>query len=191
MKIIDCKGLVCPMPVINTKKYFDTINEGVASIIVDNEISQKNLEKFASSNGFTFSTEINGKDFILTIEKFENSSKEVISNGEFSILIGSDKLGSGDDALGETLMKGYIYALSESDKLPRKIMFLNSGVKLVRAESSVLESLECLKNKGVEILSCGVCLDFYGLKEVIAIGEVTNMYAIVEEMNSVAKLIKL
>ena len=191
MKIIDCKGLVCPMPVINTKKYFDSVTEGIASIIVDNEISQKNLEKFASSNGFICTTELNGAEFILTMEKLKESSKEVLAEGEFSLLIGSDKLGNGDDGLGETLMKGYIYALSESEKLPRKIMFLNSGVKLVGEKSSVLESLKNLEGKGVEILSCGVCLDFYGLKDVIAVGEITNMYAIVEEMNSVAKLIKL
>ncbi|WP_297520865.1 sulfurtransferase-like selenium metabolism protein YedF [uncultured Clostridium sp.] len=191
MENIDCRGLICPMPVINTKKYFDSISVGMAKIIVDNEISQKNLEKFALANGFACSIENGDDEFILTMEKLKESSKEEINKDEFSILIGSNKLGNGDDALGETLMKGYIYALSESDKLPRKIMFLNAGVKLVASTSSVLESLESLKAKGVEILSCGVCLDFYGLKEIVSIGEVTNMYAIVEEMNSVTKLITL
>lgn len=191
MKLLDLRGLVCPMPVIDTKKYFDSINEGVAKIITDNEISKNNLEKFASSNGFKYSTEMNENDFVIIMEKIKVNIEKNKSSDVFSILIGTDKLGNGDDSLGETLMKSYIYALSESDKLPRKIMFLNSGVKLVSSESSVLEILKSLESKGVEILSCGVCLDFYGLKQAIAVGEITNMYAIVEEMNSVAKLIKL
>ncbi|MGL4454131.1 MAG: sulfurtransferase-like selenium metabolism protein YedF [Sarcina sp.] len=191
MKILDLRGLVCPMPVVNTKKYFDSIIEGSAKILVDNEIAKNNLEKFANSNSFKCNTEISENDFALTMEKIKMEVVKEECDEEFSILIGSDKLGDGDDSLGETLMKSYIYALSESDKLPRSIMFLNSGVKLVAKKSSVLESLESLKNKGVEISSCGICLDFYGLKEQVAVGEITNMYAIIEEMNSVAKLIKL
>lgn len=179
------------MPVINTKKYFDSISEGSAKIIIDNEVSKNNLEKFASSNSFKYSTEMSENDFIIIMEKIKLNIEEERSDDTFSILIGTDKLGNGDDSLGKTLMKSYIYALSESDRLPRKIMFLNSGVKLVNKDSSVLEILESLKSKGVEILSCGVCIDFYGLKETMAIGEITNMYTIVEEMNSVAKLIKL
>lgn len=191
MKVLDLRGLVCPMPVINTKKYFDSIKDGSAKVLVDNEVAKNNLEKFAISNGFKCSTETGENDFILIMEKTNVEFVKEEIDEEFSILIGSNKLGNGDDSLGETLMKSYIYALSESDKLPRKLMFLNSGVKLVAKESSVLESLESLQNKGVEIASCGICLDFYGLKEKVAVGEITNMYAIVEEMNSIAKLIKL
>ena len=191
MKLLDLRGLVCPMPIIDTKKYFDSISEGSAKIIVDNEVSKNNLEKFADSNGFKHSTEISENDFIIIMEKIKVNIEKEKSDDIFSILIGTDKLGTGDDSLGETLMKSYIYALSESNKLPRKIMFLNSGVKLVAKGSSVLEILNSLENKGVEILSCGVCLDFYGLKEMMGVGQVSNMYAIVEEMNSVTNLIKL
>ena len=191
MKLLDLRGLVCPMPVIETKKYFDSISEGSAKIIVDNEISKNNLEKFADSNGFKHDANMSDSDFVIIMEKTKENFEKEKSGDDFSILIGTDKLGNGDDSLGETLMKSYIYALSESDKLPRKMMFLNSGVKLVSSESAVLEILKSLESKGVEILSCGVCLDFYGLKQMMSVGEVTNMYAIVEEMNSVAKLIKL
>lgn len=190
MKVIDCRGLECPMPVINTKKYFESISKGSAKVITDNEISRNNLEKFALGNGFSVNVEENKGEFTLTMEKIEI---EIIKNDKesFSILIGSNKLGEGDEALGQTLMKSYIYALSESSKLPRKIMFLNSGVKLVSSESKVLESLEIMASKGVEICSCGVCLEFYGIKDDVRVGEITNMYSIVEEMNSVSNLIKL
>ncbi|WP_297438312.1 sulfurtransferase-like selenium metabolism protein YedF [uncultured Clostridium sp.] len=190
MNTIDCRGLECPMPVINTKKYFEKISSGEAKVITDNEISKNNLEKFALGNGFDVTCDMLGDDFVLIMKK---SQSEIIeeSKEHFSILIGSDKLGTGDDSLGQTLMKSYIYALSESDKMPRKIMFLNSGVKLVSSDSKVLESLELMKNKGVEICSCGVCLEFFGIKDDVRVGEITNMYSIVEEMNSVSNLIKL
>ncbi|MGL5633724.1 MAG: sulfurtransferase-like selenium metabolism protein YedF [Sarcina sp.] len=193
MKTIDCSGLECPMPVIKTKKYFETIEEGLAKIIVDNEVAKNNLEKLAQNNNMKFnSEEVNGK-FILTIEKTminsENSMKD--TQKQFSILISSEFLGHGDDDLGKTLMKSYLYALSEASEIPRKIMFINSGVKLVANESAVLESLNKLNLRGVELCSCGICLDFYGLKEAVGIGEITNMYAIVEEMNSISNLIKL
>lgn len=191
MNIIDCRGLICPIPVVNTKKYFAEIENGVAKVIVDNEVSKNNLVKFASANEFKCEVKENNGEYTLTMEKFKSVNLDNTKNDEFSILIGTDKLGNGDDKLGETLMKSYIYALSESDKMPRKIIFLNAGVKLVAKGSSVIESLEAIKAKGVEIASCGVCLDFYGLKDELLIGEITNMYSIIEEMNSVSKLIKL
>ena len=74
---------------------------------------------------------------------------------------------------------------------PKNLIFLNSGVNLTVTESNVLESLEALKNSGTNIYSCGACLDFYGLTDKVAIGEITNMYAIVDMMNKADKVIKL
>ena len=191
MKIIDCKGLKCPTPVINTKKYFDSIEEGTAQVIVDNEVAKNNICKLADSNGFKYEVLEDGEFFNITITK-ENCGCEVMSfNKETAIIISSDKLGSGDDKLGETLMKSYLFALSESSNLPTNLVFLNGGVKLVVEESPCLESIEKLSKEGVNILSCGTCLDFYGLKEKLAIGEITNMYTIVELMNKSQNTIKL
>lgn len=191
MKIIDCKGLKCPTPVINTKKYFDSIEEGRAEVIVDNEVAKNNICKLADSNGFKYEVLEDGEFFNITITK-ENCGCEVMSfNKETAIIISSDKLGSGDDKLGEALMKSYLFALSESSNLPTNLVFLNGGVKLVVEESPCLESIEKLSKEGVNILSCGTCLDFYGLKEKLAIGEITNMYTIVELMNKSQNTIKL
>ena len=107
------------------------------------------------------------------------------------IVIGNDKLGLGDDELGTLLMKSYIFALSESDRLPSDIIFLNGGVKLAVEGSDCLTSIKALSEKGVNILCCGTCLDFYGLKEKLGVGEITNMYTIVEKMNTAANTIKL
>lgn len=190
MKEINCLGMVCPLPVIRTKKYFDSIEKGEAVVIVDNKISSDNIEKYAAGCNYSSTVVNKGNEFIITIVK-DNTIKKLENNDEFVIVLSSDKLGEGDDSLGEILMKGYIYTLSESDILPNKIIFLNSGVKLVVNNSPVLDSLRKLKDKGVEILSCGTCLDFYGLKDELSIGNITNMYTIVEIMNSYNKVIKL
>lgn len=107
------------------------------------------------------------------------------------ILITSDKFGTGDDKLGTALMKSYLYALTENDVKPAKMFFINSGVKLTSSGTDVLESLNALKNSGVKIYSCGTCLDFYGLKEKLLIGEITNMYSIVENTNIASNVIKI
>lgn len=189
--IIDCKGLKCPQPVINTKKYFDSIEQGEATVIVDNDVSKNNVLKFAKSNSFNCTVQEKDNLFYIKIIKQTSSCKTVNSNKNLVIVISNDKLGLGDDKLGTTLMKSYLYALSESDQLPECLIFLNSGVKLTTENSECLESLSAIKNKGVNILSCGTCLDFYNLKEKLAIGEITNMYTIVEKMNTASNTIKL
>lgn len=192
MNIIDCKGLKCPQPVINTKKYFDSIENGEAEVVVDNEVAKNNISKFCNSNGFKFNVEEKEGLYHIKIAK-ENANCEVMDfeKNSLVILIGTDKLGSGDDTLGATLMKSYLYALSESDKLPTDLLFINGGVKLVAEGSAVLDSLNKLKERGVNIASCGICLDFYNLKEKLAVGEITNMYTIIEKMNTADNTIKL
>ncbi|WP_123053800.1 sulfurtransferase-like selenium metabolism protein YedF [Clostridium sp. JN-1] len=190
-KTIDCKGLKCPQPVINTKKYFDSIENGEATIIVDNDISKNNVSKFAENSGFKYTISQNNNLYYIKIIKEDCSCETIKFNKNLVIIISSNKLGTGDDKLGVTLMKSYLYALSESDELPTNLIFLNSGVKLTSQGSECLESLSALKDKGVKISSCGTCLDFYNLKEKLVIGEITNMYTIVEKMNSASNTIKL
>lgn len=107
------------------------------------------------------------------------------------LLVGTDKLGSGDDKLGAALMKSYMYALTENDIKPKTMIFVNGGVKLTTEGSDVIESLKNLHANGVEVLSCGTCLDFYNLKDKLLVGEVSNMYTIVEKMNKASNTIKL
>jgi selenium metabolism protein YedF len=190
--IINCKGLKCPQPVINTKKYFDSIEEGTATVVVDNEVSKNNVCKFAKNNSFTAKVEQKKDLFYITIKKDISSYELCHCNEEtFTIVISNNKLGLGDDKLGTTLMKSYLYALSESKYLPTNLIFLNGGVKLTVEGSDCIDNLKVLDKKGVNIYSCGTCLDFYGVKEKLSVGEITNMYDIVEKMNSSDKTIKL
>lgn len=191
MHIIDCNGLKCPTPVINTKKYFDSIEEGSATIIVDNEVAKNNIVKLCESNGYKSDVKNKENNFEITIVK-ENCGCEVMDFSQTTcVVVASDKLGEGDDTLGTTLMKSYLFALSESDNLPTNLVFMNGGVKLVVNNSSCLESILKLNERGVEITSCGTCLDFFQIKDQLAVGEISNMYAIVDLMNKSNNTIKL
>lgn len=202
MKIIDCRGLLCPRPVILTKKELESMESGEFEIIVDNDAARENVSKFAKNLGVNF--EITEKDGFYHILMKKEITASAIANPKdqceimnftsdksIVIVIGNDKLGLGDDKLGAALMKSYVYALTESENKPNTLLFLNGGVRLTTEGSDVIESLKVLENLGTEIMSCGTCLDFYGLKEKLLIGSVSNMYTIVEKMNGATNTIKL
>jgi selenium metabolism protein YedF len=192
VKILDCRGLTCPKPVILTKKELEIAENSEIEVLVDNEAARENVSKYAQSQGYTYNVKEEGKVYHITIsrEKAVVCSPMSFDQGPV-IVVGTDKLGNGDDKLGAALMKSYMYALSESEVKPETMLFLNGGVKLTTEGSEVLESLKTLLSHGVEIMSCGTCLDFYDLKEKLAVGSVTNMYTIVEKMNKSSNTIKL
>lgn len=193
MKEIDARGLKCPEPVIITKKALEEIEEGQIISVVDNTIAMENLSRLAS--GLNLKYEIDERDgcYYVTINKTKNNNKESLNEKKDNtvIVIDSNKLGSGNDELGEVLMKSYTYALTEISPLPKTMIFLNSGVKLTTEGSDVLDNIMKLQQAGVEIISCGTCLDFYGLKEKVKVGIVSNMYSIIENMNSATKVINI
>ena len=191
--IIDCKGLQCPMPVVKTKKYFDSIESGESIIIVDNLVAKNNVVKLAEGSGYKSVVEEKEELFFIKItkEKCEIVTDEINKKKKFTLVVSTDKLGLGDDKLGDMLMKSYIFALSEADLIPNDLLFINAGVKLTIEDSSVLDSLKKLVERGTNILVCGTCLDFYNIKDKLSIGEITNMYTIVELMNNADNTIKL
>ena len=92
--------------------------------------------------------------------------------------------------MGKILMKSFLYALTQQDELPDTILCYNGGAKLTCEGSESLEDLKDLAARGVEILTCGTCLNFYGITEKLQVGSVTNMYDIVERMSSADRVIK-
>ncbi|MGL4876307.1 MAG: sulfurtransferase-like selenium metabolism protein YedF [Clostridium sp.] len=182
MNRVDCRGLECPKPVVQTKKYFENIDKGVGVILVDNEIANTNVTRFAEGAGFTVKSLLIDGVYEIIIEKKVNNKEEKKEEG-FSILVTTDKLGEGNEELGKTLMKSYLYALSEAKDVPEEVIFLNGGVKLTCGENNVIESIKEIERRGASIISCGACLDFYNLKEELKVGEVGNMYTIVEITN--------
>jgi len=191
--IIDCKGLQCPMPVVKTKKYFDSVESGESTIIVDNLVAKNNVVKLAEGSGYKSIVEEKEDLYFIKItkEKCEVVNTEIKDEKKFTLLVSTDKLGFGDDKLGDMLMKSYIFALSEADLIPNDLLFINGGVKLTIEDSPVLDSLKKLISRGTNILVCGTCLDFFDIKDKLSIGEITNMYTIVELMNNADNTIKL
>lgn len=200
MKTIDCIGLECPMPVIKTKKYFDLEDSKEALVIVDNEVAKDNVLRLAKGlklkNTYTeedglykINLSVGELNLEERIEEVEESNDN--KNKSLTILVASNLLGEGDDRLGETLMKVYINTLAESDSLPENLLFINGGVKLTCEGSDVIDSLKTMKDKGVNIFSCGACLDFYNLKEKLMVGQIGNMYQIIDLMNNSSNTIKL
>lgn len=196
MKIeIDARGLNCPMPVINTKKELDKIESGLVITTVDNAIAKENILKLANSLNCEAKVIKEEKDLIsIEIKKGENviiEKNENIALEDKCIFISADKMGEGNEELGKVLIKGFIYTLTESKPYPKHIILVNGGVKLSTENEATVENLKILEEAGVEILSCGTCLDYYGLKEKLQVGSITNMYTIVEIMKNSLQTISI
>jgi len=192
-KMIDARGLACPQPVVLTSKALVEGDEVIA--IVDNETARENVSRLATSRGFQVSAEEREGAIYLhlarTVAQPQKASFTPIS-GPTVLVISSDSLGRGDEELGKSiLMRSFIHTLSEVSPKPNKIIFINSGVKLVTKGSEVATDLRDLERQGVEILTCGTCLGYYELKEFVEVGQVSNMYTIAEELLQAGKIISL
>ena len=193
---IDARGLACPKPVIETKKAIESINSGKVKVIVDNYIAKENIIKLSRSMNLEFNI-LKEEDSFIEIEIIkgeflENITEEKSNDIENScVFISSDKIGEGDIELGKILMKGFVYTLTETKPYPKYIILVNSGVNLSTGNEDTIENLKKLENFGVEIVSCGTCLDFYNLKESLKVGRVSNLYDILEIMKNTNKTISL
>lgn len=190
-KEIDARGLSCPKPVILTKKELDNTKEGIIITIVDNEVAKDNVSKLANSMGYEFKVkQSEDNEYYIYIYKGETGNTEVEiekSNlKDMTIAITSDTMGKGNEELGKILMKSFIYTVSETTPYPSAIVFYNGGVRLTCEDSPVLDDIEKLEKQGVEIISCGTCLDYLNLKEKLKVGSISNMYTIYEKLRDPA-----
>ncbi len=199
IQTIDCRGLACPQPVIETK---NCLERGCARflVIVDNKASRDNVTRFARSRRCEVACEPEDNScFRLTIQAEEATVGESFDSADYSCpvssttgmvyVISSDSMGRGSDELGWALLQTYVQTIEQVEPLPSKIIFYNSGVKLVTGQSGALDALMSLQAKGVEILACGTCLDFFELKSEIKIGHISNMYDIMTAMSEAGKLV--
>ena len=197
---INAMGDACPIPVVKTKKAIQTMTvSDVVETLVYNEVAVQNLMKMATHEGYAVKSEKLGEaQFKVVIDVQVANSTASVNASETTcipdartntvIVISSDKMGEGNDELCAVLIKGFIYAISQQDTLPSTILFYNGGAKLTCEGSASLEDLKTLEAAGVEILTCGTCLNFYGITDKLAVGDVTNMYA--EKMTKAGLIIK-
>ena len=201
MITVNAMGDNCPIPVIKTKKAMQALTgPEVIEVLVDNEIAVQNVSKMAAAQGGEVSSEklgkkeykvvisMNGAPVVASEETCEECTPDMRNNT--IVVISSDRMGNGNDALGKVLIKGFIYAITQLDTLPKKMLFYNGGATLTAEGSASLEDLKHLEEQGVEILTCGTCLNYYGLSEKLQVGSVTNMYTIVEKMADADKIMK-
>ena len=199
--VINARGDECPVPVVKTIKALKEIEEGsVIEVYVDNETAVQNVMKALSSKDIKpVSEKIKEKEFVirgevLNSEKVELEAKDQVcipdALGNTVVAIESETMGNGDNTLGEVLMKSFIYTLTQLEKLPKSIIFYNAGAKLTLNDSAALQDIKNLEAQGVEVITCGTCLDYFEVKEELAVGSVSNMYTIVEKLNGAAKVIK-
>lgn len=207
---LDERGKECPLPVLEAKKALEASPAGtVVEVIVDNEIAVQNLKKLADRKKLKFTAErVNKGEFVVGIEadgqgknqveqvleedgpgSVQNGMPDDLKRGQV-VVISSDQMGQGDPVLGRLLMKSFLYALTQQNQLPETILLYNGGAHLSCAGSDSLEDLKDLESRGVEILTCGTCLNHYGIQEKLQVGQVTNMYEITERMTQARRLVR-
>lgn len=193
MVTVDAMGDACPIPVIKTKKAIAQMNGcGELEVFVDNEIAVQNVSKMAANEGGDVTSEkiAEGKYRVeIRLSSVDKVEKEETEKHTI-VVVSSDRMGSGNDELGKVLIKGFIFAVTQLEKMPEKMLFYNGGAVLTCEGADTLEDLKSLEAQGVEILTCGTCLDYYGMKEKLQVGSVTNMYAIVEAMSQADRIIR-
>lgn len=204
-RTVNAVGDACPIPVVKTKNAIKEMGSegGSVETLVDNEIAVQNLTKMANQKGYPVRSEKleqNRYRVIMTIgettaeEKSQKPDETVCipdrRTDNTVVVISSSCMGEGDDALGAVLMKGFLYAISQQDELPETILFYNGGAKLTCEDAPTLEDLKSMEAQGVEILTCGTCLNHYGLSGKLQVGTVTNMYVIAEKMTQASRIVK-
>lgn len=213
MKItVNAMGDTCPIPVVKTRNAIKELKEsGEIEVLVDNEIAVQNLTKMAQQKGYKIHSEkIADGQFKanIKVEIAGSSSEDNTQTGDPEaveeqclvtpssnvkntvVAISAAVMGAGDDDLGTVLMKAFIYAISQQETLPKTILFYNGGAKLTCEDSPTLEDIKSLEAQGVEVLTCGTCLNHYGLSEKLKIGGVSNMYEIAEKMTQADLIVK-
>jgi selenium metabolism protein YedF len=204
--LIDARGLACPKPVLETKRALDEDKLACFTVLVDNPAAKENVARFANSRNCSVSfTERAQGCFEIHIERQGGAAPPGASEAAVSCACGvensaqdGDKhvvyvsgafMGIGDDALGAKLMRGFLRTWIDAPVKPWRMVFINSGVRLTTVDDEAVEALEMLRNNGVDVLSCGTCLEHFGLQEKLRVGRVTNMYEVVDTLSQATKVV--
>lgn len=191
-KTIDARGLNCPQPVILTKRTMDQNDDAEIVTIVDNTAALENVSRLAKGQNYNVRVEEQDDQYYIHMTRGREMSECQVENQEkVTIMITGNLFGNGAEELGQILMKSFMFTLTEMQASISTLIMINSGVYMAAEGSPVLEHLQNLEQQGCEILSCGTCLDYYGLKEKLAVGQVTNMYTAVEKLLATNKSLVL
>jgi selenium metabolism protein YedF len=195
---LDCRGLACPAPVLQTKQVLEKENPSVIKVVVDNEAARQNVTRFLEHQKFRVTSEKTGSDFHVTGERAgeaaapEKKAEEPdTAHKKIMVMVGTDRMGYGDDTLGKLLLINFIKTLAEMGEELWRLVFVNNGVKLTIADSEVLDVLKEYEKDGLTILVCGTCLNHFNLLDKKKVGETTNMLDIVTAMQLADSVINI
>lgn len=199
--VVNAIGKQCPVPVVEATRALRAMQApGTLEILVDNNVAVENLKRMASGNKLSAHVTVRNDGTFSVVMEVNTPTGDSVTEadplcvlpqqGGFIVAVDSDVMGRGSEELGRTLMKGFLFAVSRLPKLPETVLFYNGGAKLTAEGSLSLADLKEMEHQGVEILTCGTCLNYYGLTEKLAVGRVTDMYTIVERLSSSAKVVK-
>jgi selenium metabolism protein YedF len=200
---VDARGLTCPQPVLETKRVLDESLEQDFLVLVDNPTSRENVARFARNQGceveirdggvgqFEIKVAVPGAPKALEVQEelLACPAPEISSQEKVVVYVGNNCMGSGDDLLGAKLMRGFLRTWIDVNPLPWRVIFINSGVKLTTTDDEAVDAVSMLEEKGVEILSCGTCLEHFGLQDQLKVGKATNMYEVIDSLSAAAKVI--
>ncbi|MDY2777924.1 MAG: sulfurtransferase-like selenium metabolism protein YedF [Collinsella sp.] len=208
MPIVDARGRTCPEPVVMTMRELDALASSgrtaePVEVLVDDEVAVENLRRLGASHS---------RSVVVLSEDAGSWRVSLVADGPAPaagavappvpdpspdalagrvVIVGGSSLGRGDDELGAILMRGLIYALANNDLVPATMVFLNGGAPLTCEGSASLDDIRQLEERGCSVLTCGTCLDHLGLKDRLAVGGVTNLYAIAQLLLSPGGVVEL
>jgi len=195
---LDCRGLGCPAPVLQTKEIIEKEHPNHIRVTVDNEAAKQNVSRFLETQKFEVTVEAEGSNFHVMGKGGEESVPKIgateeldVEKQKIMVIIATDRVGRGDDELGAKLMVNFLKTLKEMGDELWRLVLINNGVKLIIEDSQVLPDLKQLQEDGVLILVCGTCLDHFNLLEKKQVGETTNMLDIVTAMQLADKVINI
>lgn len=199
---VNALGDACPIPVVKTIKALASLGgAGTVETLVDNQVAVENLKRLAADKGCEVAvTKAAEKEWHVVFtapegvgvaaEDADDAQCYIPAKKNLVVQVSSDAMGNGSDELGRNLMKAFIYALTQQDELPATMLFYNGGAHLTCEGSCALDDLKSLASQGVEILTCGTCLNHFGIADTLAVGEVTNMYVICQKLEQASHIVR-
>lgn len=195
--IVDLKGKACPLPVIETKRIFDSLERGqCVTVVVDNRLSGENVCTFVRESGGVAEMSEAGGAWEVRVEK-RNEGKSApaplvcpnpVPGG--LVYIAGTTMGEGSAELGEMLLKAFVNTLENLDPLPAQVVFVNGGIRFTTQPGPAVELLQRLESRGTVILTCGTCLNFFEKENELLVGRATNMLEIMQLLASSPRVIR-
>lgn len=192
MERLDCRGQQCPQPVVQVRRQMLADPGAPLQVLVSDAAARDNVSRLAAAQGYRIAVEERDGTFRLELTPGvqQTQASAGAATGPTVVFIASDRMGDGDPQLGHVLMKNFLFTLAENAAAPDLLLFVNGGARLTAQGSEVLEALQKLADLGAEIATCGLCLEFFGLKEQLQIGRVSNMLEIATALQNAGRIVR-